>query len=229
VANVRVIDYLANFVAGLRLPTGAGSGKIAVSDASGNIEWKTLGSIEALMGMCFSVLNGPTVRITSNSEVFTTAKKARFQLLIVPKEGKITKIWVRNGATAAGNTRVGILDTGQANVGENTLIVQSAEVAQTGTETWQLIEVPEHVYAAGQGIMLGVMNSGTTGTYGCVTGTLNVKASELPEGVLGNGVKVAIPKLVAVRTFAAFEFVSLAVANMEAAATAPPAIIAKVE
>ncbi|HEY1833689.1 MAG TPA: hypothetical protein VGG08_04570 [Solirubrobacteraceae bacterium] len=38
-ANVRVINWLASFSAGLRLPTGAGAGKIAVSDASGNISW----------------------------------------------------------------------------------------------------------------------------------------------------------------------------------------------
>jgi hypothetical protein len=185
-------------------------------------------SVEAMMSMCYSPLNGPTLRVASNSEVFATAKKARFQLLIAPKEGKITKVWVRNGATAAGNTRVGILDTGQAAVGENTLIVQSGEVAQTGAETWQLIELPEHVYTAGRGIMLGVMNSGTTGTYGCATSTLNAKVAELPEGALGSGVKVAIPKLVAVHTFAAFEFTSLPVANMEAAGSAPPNVIVQV-
>lgn len=44
--NVRPFEYLANFVAGIRIPTSAGAGKIAVSDASGNVEWKTLLYIE---------------------------------------------------------------------------------------------------------------------------------------------------------------------------------------
>lgn len=45
-ANVRGVNWLASFVAGLRIPTGAGAGKIAVSDASGNVEWRTLLYVE---------------------------------------------------------------------------------------------------------------------------------------------------------------------------------------
>jgi hypothetical protein len=38
-ANLRIIDWTANFIAGLRVPTGAGSGKIATSDSEGNVSW----------------------------------------------------------------------------------------------------------------------------------------------------------------------------------------------
>lgn len=37
--SVRAIEYLANFLGGARIPTGAGAGKLATSDAEGNISW----------------------------------------------------------------------------------------------------------------------------------------------------------------------------------------------
>jgi hypothetical protein len=186
-------------------------------------------SIESMLGLCVSPLYGMIVKQGNASEVFGTAKKARFALFIVPKEGKITKIWVRNGATAKGNTRVGILDTGQHATGEYTLLAQSAETAQSGTEAWQLITIPEHTYEAGQGIMVGVMNSTNEGTYGVPTAPTGLSSLELPEGALGKGVKVATPKLQATHTFAAVEFVTLTVAQMEASTGAIPEMYIHVE
>jgi hypothetical protein len=185
-------------------------------------------SIESLLGICPPVLNGFNMRQSTVSEAFSTAKRARFAMYVVPKEGKITKIWVRNGTTAAGNTRVGILDTGQQAVGEYALLVQSAEIAQTGTEEWQLIEVPEHTYTAGQVIMVGVMNSGTTGTYGFVQGPISKAAVEFKEGMI-KGVAVAVPKLVAARTFSTFEYASVPVASMEGLNAAPVFVAVRVE
>ncbi len=183
-----------------------------------------------MLGTCYSLMSGPTFRVATASQAFGTAKRGYFQLLIVPKEGKITKVWVRNGATLKGKTRVSIYDTGQKAVGEYTLLAQSAEVTQEGAEAWQLIEVPEATYAAGQGIMVGVMNSTTEGTYGLGQGGLT-SANEvtLPEGSLGGGVKVVSPKILAAHTFTAFEFVSLAVASMEATSTTPPLVLVHVE
>ncbi len=185
-------------------------------------------SVESMLGVCFDPLNGPNLLVNVESTALTTAKRARFRMMVVPKEGKITKIWIRNGATVKGSTRVGIFDTGQKAVGEYALIAQSAEVVQEGTNAWQLVSVPEHTYSAGQVIMIGVMNSTTEGTYGVAKGASSKTASELPEGSL-SGVAVATPKLVAGRTFAAFEFVAVTVANMEAEGAGGIAMIAHVE
>jgi hypothetical protein len=184
-------------------------------------------SVESMLGICPSVLDGPLIRVSTASEVLPTAKRARFEMRVVPKEGHITKIWVRNGATVKGNTRVGIYDTGQKSSGEYSLIVQSAEVAQAGANAWQLIEVPEHLYTAGQVIMIGTMNSTGEGTYGFQPGAANNESAELPEGSL-SGVAVAVPKLVAARTFTTFEFVAVTVANMSATGSGPVAIVARV-
>ena len=207
---------------------GAATNLIGEKGEKGEKGTAGLSSIEAMLGACVPVLNGFNLRQTTTSEAFSTAKRARFAMYVVPREGKITKIWVRNGTTAAGNTRVGILDTGQQAVGEYALLAQSAEVAQAGTEEWQLFEIPEHTYSAGQLVMIGVMNSGTTGTYGFGQGPISKAAVELKEGMV-KGVAVAVPKLVAARTFPTFEYASVAVANMEGLNAAPVFMLVRVE
>ncbi|MGO9759969.1 MAG: hypothetical protein ACLP1Q_01750 [Solirubrobacteraceae bacterium] len=186
-------------------------------------------SVESMLGVLYDVLNGSSLVVNAESSEFKTAKRARFRMMVVPKEGKITKMWIRNGTVAKGNTRVAIFDTGQKAVGEYSLLVQSTEVAQTGTNTWQLIELPEHTYTAGQVIMVAVMNSSTEGSYGTAKAPLVKTTAELPEGALGASVAVAVPKLVAGHTFATFEFAAVAVANLEAEASGGVAMIARVE
>jgi hypothetical protein len=228
VGNVGDLYFKAKAPLGFYVKTGGGWGALLEVTGEKGAPGTTASSVESMLGICPSVLNGALIKVNTASESFATAKRARFEMRVVPKEGHITKIWVRNGATAKGNTRVGIYDTGQKAVGEYSLIVQSAEVAQTGTNVWQLVEVPEHLYTAGQVIMIGTMNSTTEGTYGLENGAASNEACELPEGSL-SGVAVAVPKLVAARTFTAFEFVAVTVANMTATASGPVAIIARVE
>jgi hypothetical protein len=182
------------------------------------------GSIAGLIRVAPSVINGEVHRVNTSSEEYKAAKRARFVMVVVPVEGKL-KVFVRNGTAVKGNTRVGVLDTGQKAVGEYALIEQSAEVAQGEASKWQEILGGAHVYTAGQVVMIGVMNSTAEGSYGADVGG-TAASNEWPEGAIG-GVSVILPKLVAERTYPTFEFASVAVANMSAVGV-PPSIIAHV-
>jgi hypothetical protein len=70
-ANVRAVNWLANFLGGVRVPTGAGAGRIAVSDASGNLSWLAELEWEALEALNASLaVAGTPYAGTAQAAVF---------------------------------------------------------------------------------------------------------------------------------------------------------------
>lgn len=104
-ANVRIINWLASFAGGLRLPSGAGAGKIAVSDASGNVEWKTLLYVERAA----YIVDG-AVAVKAWEPFFVEKASSDVQVQLVRARYKIasgtsaTLSIKRNGSAASGFT-----------------------------------------------------------------------------------------------------------------------------
>lgn len=157
-----------------------------------------------------------------------TANKAYSALGLVEKTGKIKKIRVANGATINGNTRVAILDVGKATAGKYTVLGQ-VSAAQAGAEKFQGLELAEAISVTlGQWIVLGLMNSGTTATYGFGNSFVG-EAERLLEGdVTGIAAGMGGPLFSGMKEYGAFEFTTLTAAEM-ALNVKPPVIYAVIE
>lgn len=149
-----------------------------------------------------------------------TANKMSFVRAIVPSSGKIKDISIPNGEVVAGNVRVAVYDTGDASPGKYTLLWQSAVIAQAGAKGWQSMGAPELTVTPNQEVMLGVMQSSATASFGIATNNASSFPSKLPASYMpvAGGTE---PKLAAIHTGSSLEFpASLTEAEMEAGSPA---------
>jgi hypothetical protein len=152
--------------------------------------------------------------IATTTGVIGLAFKAIFQRCIVPNTGKIRDISVWNGATVNGNNRVAVFDVGDAVAGKYTPLWEGAETAMAGANGWQSLGAPELAVEQGQEIMLALMNSGTTATFGLYGSLLNTAAAELPAGYLpvSGG---AAPKISAFREYTELKYAAATEAQLQ--------------
>lgn len=141
--NVRPFEFIASFIAGARIPTGAGAGKIAVSDASGNIEWKTLLYIERAA----YIIDGAVV--VKKWEPFfvekATSDTACSLLRVRSKLGAGTsaKVTVKqNGTNVTGFTSLSVTKTKTA---EEPTAVTLAEGDELLPEVTEIAAAPENM------------------------------------------------------------------------------------
>lgn len=94
----------------------------------------------------------------SGSVAWGTANQARYVPFWIPEPITVVKLLAYNGATAAGNTDIGLYDAA------GNEIVGIAAAAQTGTAVWQEFDVADTPIAPGL-YFVGLLNTTTTGTY----------------------------------------------------------------
>lgn len=210
----RVYEPKVEAKGGILLPSAGAVGRRIVSDASGNMEWKDVVASDPNVLMPIMAQQSPAA---TASGIIATSFKAVFLRAVVPITGKLKDISVYNGVTVNGETRVAIYDTGDAVAGKYTLLKQSAATAMAGVNSWQSLGTLEELsLTAGQHILMAVMNSGTTATYGVVNGAL-VGAQQLPASYLP-AAGGASPKLIAAHTFGSLAFATITEAELESGA-----------
>lgn len=104
---------------------------------------------------------GPMMRPTGGamaSAAWATANQARYVPFWLPEPFLVVKLLAYNGATAAGNTDIGVYD---ANGNE---LISIAAAAQAGTSAWQEFDVTDTWLVSGL-YYIGLLNTTTTGTY----------------------------------------------------------------
>lgn len=152
-----------------------------------------------------------------------TAFKAFFCLWVVEANGKLSSVLVPNGATANGETRIGIFDVGAANNKKFTLLTQSAAFTQTGTNSNQVATLAETLtVSAGELLLAAVMNTGTTGTYGFGPSLSNGVLGTMPEGFMASWPSsLGVARTVGVHTFASAAFATLEKTELESTEKCP--------
>jgi hypothetical protein len=146
------------------------------------------------------------------------ANKAIFCLMLCEKTGKLKRLVIPNGSTVNGNWRVGVFDCGIKEA-EQYFLLAEEEAAQAGTSKNQTITIPEVAVTAGELLMIGLMNSGTTGTCGTSGTFLAAANSELPSEDIAVGLwpaTMGVARLAGQHKFSEFKFKTLAKAEMEA-------------
>lgn len=167
--------------------------------------WQQPIGVSGIPNLLLPIAVGGTPVVKENAAI-GTAFKAYFERCIVPSTGHIKDISAWNGATVNGNSRAAILDVGETEAGHYTVLWESGEVAQTGASAWQSLGAPELAVKAGQHVLVALMNSGTTATYGktatnfVANGNAQLPASYLPTP---GG---ASPKLIGAHTFGSLSF-----------------------
>lgn len=96
--------------------------------------------------------------LTSASTAWPSANRTIYVPLFIDRTVTITQMFAYNGATASGNTDIGIYDQG------GTRLVSMGATAQSGTSQIQLFNITDTTLTPGAYFM-GMSNSGTTGTY----------------------------------------------------------------
>lgn len=87
-----------------------------------------------------------------------TANQARYVPFWLPQPYTVVKLLAYNGATAAGNTDIGVYDAS----GNERISIAAA--AQAGLNVWQEFDVTDTTLEAGL-YYIGLLNTTTTGTY----------------------------------------------------------------
>lgn len=181
-----------------------GGGSIAIS--KGFLTAGELAPIRAVSpsstGLLLPLIN-PTPWSTG-PELTPTKFVAMFVRCVVPATGTVKDVSVLN-ASATGEVRGAIYDTGEAAEGEYSLLAQSTAEAQGTASKWQSLgSFSELALHAGQQIMLGVMGSEEGTKFWASIATASASGSrELPASYLAGSVK---PKLVGIKKFASLAF-----------------------
>lgn len=102
----------------------------------------------------------------ATSQTWPTANKAIFVPFELHEDVTVVKLWAYNGATANGNTDIGIYNA------SGTRQVSAGPTAQSGTNVIQEFDVADTALTAGRYYM-ALVNSGTTGTYLARSGPVN--------------------------------------------------------
>lgn len=92
------------------------------------------------------------------SVAWGTANQARYVPFRLPEPVTVVKLLAYNGATAAGNTDIGVYDAA------GTEVISIAAAAQSGTSVWQEFDVTDTTLLPGL-YYIGLLNTTTTGTY----------------------------------------------------------------
>lgn len=142
-----------------------------------------------------------------------TAFKSFMSRAIVPKTGLIKDLSIYNGTTVAGSFRLAIYDVGEASSAKYSILWEGAETAMSGESKWQTGGAPELAVNFNQQIMLAVMTTSTTATFGSKPPPPNATAATLPASYLpiSGG---ASPKVCSTRTFAELKYAEVTEANM---------------
>lgn len=101
---------------------------------------------------------GSTANILLASAAWATANQARYVPFWVPEPLTIVKLLAYNGATAGGNTDIGLYDAAGNEV------VGTAAALQAGTTAWQEFDITDTPIRPGL-YFIGLLNTTTTGTY----------------------------------------------------------------
>jgi hypothetical protein len=114
------------------------------------------------------------------------AFRAVFHRMVTLGAGTLEALYAFVGATASGKTRLAIFDVGEANAGEYTALWESEELELTGASAWSAtLGNPKLKMRAGRPLMLAIMNSGTTATFGTpAKNPITAGATKLPTGFL---------------------------------------------
>lgn len=96
--------------------------------------------------------------LTSASTAWPAAARTIYVPLVIDRTVTVLQMFAYNGATASGNTDIGIYDFG------GTRLVSIGATAQSGTSAIQLFNITDTVLVPGQ-YWMAMSNSGTTGTY----------------------------------------------------------------
>ena len=138
----------------------------------------------------------------SASTAWGTANQARYVPFLIPAPFLVRKLLAYNGATAGGNTDMGIYTEGGSEV------LGIAAAAQAGTSAWQEFDVTDTWLVPGL-YYVGLLNTTTTGTYFTVP---DVQVGRLA-GVFSQAVGAAtLPSPTA--TFAALDGVGIPIVGM---------------
>lgn len=105
------------------------------------------------IGRSMNIGNGLPV-----STAWATANQARYVPFWIAEYITIVKLMAYNGATAAGNTDIGLYDAAGNEV------VGIAAAAQAGTTAWQEFNITDTPLVPGL-YYIGLLNTTTTGTY----------------------------------------------------------------
>lgn len=80
----------------------------------------------------------------------------------VPDDVVVKLLWVQNGATASGNTNMGIYEESASDLN---LLVSSGAAAQAGTTAIQTFDIADTTLVAGRWYQLGITHSDAVGTF----------------------------------------------------------------
>lgn len=146
-----------------------------------------------------------------------TAKKAIFARCVVPCSGVLHDVAVANGATVNGEHNVAVFDTGQATATKYSLLWESGKVTAAGASGWQVVGDPNLTVFEGQQLLLAVMNTGTTHTFGTVGNPLAAAFAQLPTNYapLASG---NLPKVLGTHTFSEAKFAQITEAELSTVA-----------
>jgi hypothetical protein len=114
------------------------------------------------------------------SAAWTTANQARYVPFKIMDACLVVKLLAYNGATAAGNTDIGIFTRAGVK------ILSSGAVAQAGTSNWQAFDVTDTWLNPGQ-YWFGLLNTTTTGTYFSFTSLPAAKLAGVCSQAVGAG------------------------------------------
>jgi len=165
--------------------------------------------------------------IPSTESVIGTGFRAFFARCVVPVTGTLHDITVFNGTVVNGNHNAAVFDTGQASAGSYTPLWESGTVAAAGESKPQVVGDPALAVTAGQHLMLGIMNSGTTHKFGEVPTASHSGWMQLPGNFAPSG-GGASPKMLAQHNYAELKFAAITEAEMEVQGTPPLAIIGRI-
>lgn len=101
-------------------------------------------------------LAGSAVQV---STAWGTGNQARYVPIYVPEPSIIVKLLAYNGTAVNGNTDIGLYDSA------GNEIVGIAAAAQAGTSNWQEFDIADTPLLPGVLYYIGLLNTGTTGTY----------------------------------------------------------------
>ena len=169
------------------------------------------------------ILLGGALGLGTLVELRPAGKVAYFARAVVPQSGELADLSILNAAISGGTEwKAAILDTGDTNAGEYTVLAESGIVLQAEENKWQSYgALGGVVLTAGQHVLIGVMPKIEAGF---ISGAkITNSAAQLPSGYLAvpGG---APPTLMGKHKSSSFAFENFAFAALESLTACPIAI-----
>jgi len=202
-------------VRGLRGKTGA-TGATGATGPEGKTGAEGAAGLQSRTKLILPYGTGFGITGKAASTAVGTKYLAYYCMMICEQAGELLGLYYYNGATAAGELRVALFDTGQTTAGKYTRLAESGSIKQEGTSKWKLATFASAAtVTAGQAVMAGIMSNETTSTF-AMSETTSEGATGLPEGAIfgfghtneGTGMGSFIPVFGLGEAFAELKFAS---------------------